>query len=76
MSFRYEVKVHGKWYPNKVYFATEAEADRAGHSKFFSWTMCEGYQVVEDTAPVNYQCDADGRVIYIGPATMEIVLQS
>ena len=74
MSFRYEVKVHGKWHSNKVYFFTEREADRAGNSKFLSWTMCEEYRVVEDTAPVNYQYDGEGRVIYIGPVTMDIVM--
>ena len=60
MSYRYEVKVSGKWYPNNVRFATEAEASKAGHSKAFSWMLCEDYRVVEDAAPANYALTDDG----------------
>ena len=55
MSYRYEVKVSGRWYPNSVRFATEAEASQAGHSKAFNWTLCEDYRVVPDDKPANYE---------------------
>lgn len=53
-SYRYEVQVGGKWYPNNVCFATEAEASKAGYSKLCSWTLCEDYRVVPDDKPANY----------------------
>jgi len=62
MSFRYEVSVSGKWYPNEVCFETHQEADRAGNNKFFNWTMCDGYRVVEDTRPANYRWIDDGAI--------------
>ena len=60
MSYRYEVKVSGKWYPNNVRFATEAEAQRAADIKLFSWSMAESVRVVEDAAPANYVMTDDG----------------
>jgi len=67
-SYRYEVLVQGKWYDNQVFFATHAEADRAGNSKFFNWTMCEEYRVVESDQPVNYRYDGEGQLIHIATA--------
>jgi hypothetical protein len=66
MGYRYEVQVAGKWYDNKVIFATEKEASQAGYNKQFNWTQCENYCVVQSDEPVNYRYDFDtGAVIHI-----------
>ena len=45
-SWAYGVKVSGKWYDNKVFFATKEEAQNAADRKFYSWTLCEDRRVV------------------------------
>jgi hypothetical protein len=64
-SYRFEVLVQGKWYDNKVFFATHAEADRAGNNKFFNWTQCDEYRVVESDQPVNYRWSPEEGMIHI-----------
>jgi len=55
-NYRYEIKVYNEkpFYSNAVVFATNEEADRAGASKLWNWTMAEDYRVVETDDPVNY----------------------
>jgi hypothetical protein len=66
MSFRYEVQVAGKWYDNKVFFATQREAQTAGDNKLYNWSQCQDVRVVEADEPTNYRFDFDsGAVIHI-----------
>jgi len=58
MSFKPEVKVEGKFYPNGQTFATREEAEKSAHNRFFNWYACTDSRAVEvDTAenPVNYK---------------------
>jgi hypothetical protein len=64
-SYRYEVQVAGRWYPNSVYFATREEADAAAASKLWNWTQAEDTRVVESDEPANYRWDADRGAIHI-----------
>ena len=65
MSYRFEVFVQGKWYDNQVFFETEAEAQNAGYNKFFNWTQCDDYRVVESDQPVNYRWNNDRGIVHI-----------
>lgn len=65
MAFKYEIKVgtDEKYYGNNVTFATKAEANGAGASKYMNWTMAEAYRVVESDEVPNYRWDeTDGLV--------------
>ena len=57
MSWTYELQIigepDGKWNRVNVFFATEAEARRAGQQKHWAWTMCQDYRVVESDQEVN-----------------------
>jgi len=65
MSYRYEIKVGGKFYPNNVRFATEGEASQAGYSKLYNWTLAEDYRVVPDEQPANYAL-THGQFVFLG----------
>jgi hypothetical protein len=65
MGYRYEIQVQGKWYDNQVVLATEAEAQGAGDTKLFSWSLAESVRVVETDKPVNYKFMIDRGLIHI-----------
>ena len=65
MGYQYEVLVQGKWHSNEMVFATEAEANKAGQNKFYNWTLCDEYRVVETYKSANYQWTAHRGIIHI-----------
>jgi hypothetical protein len=54
MSWKPEVKVGGKWYPNGLVFATEQEAKDNAFDKSMAWTQAEDSRAVESDLPPNY----------------------
>jgi hypothetical protein len=70
MGYRYEVQVSGKWYDNKVIFATTREAQAAADNKLFNWTQAQDVRVIATDDAVNYRFDFDcGAVIHIPTET-------
>lgn len=67
MSFKYEVKLYNdpKFYTNGVAFATEEEANRAGHAKMMAWMMVDEYRVVPSDEKPNYSISPDGTIEHI-----------
>lgn len=54
MSWKPEVKVEGRWYPNALVFATEQEAKDNAFDKTLAWTQCQDSRAVESDAEPNY----------------------
>lgn len=52
MSYKYEVCTKGSWGGNAVRFATEKEADAAGHELLSRWWVPDSHRVVESEDPV------------------------
>lgn len=62
-GFKYEVQVSGcgdKWHQNGVTFATADEAEQAGLMKWMTWSLCDGYRVVETEEIPNYRWTGAG----------------
>jgi hypothetical protein len=53
MSYKPEVFVEGKWYPNGLVFQTETEAKWAAQQTFSNWTLCQDCRAVSSTDKVN-----------------------
>jgi len=66
MNYRYTIKVYNdpKFYENAVVFATHAEAEQAGISKFTAWTLAEDYKIEETEDAANYTLE-DGRLVHL-----------
>lgn len=63
MSFRPEIlNTDGKWYPNGLRFATEAEAAASANHTFSNWTGAIGHRAAPSDDPVNYAW-VDGRLV-------------
>jgi hypothetical protein len=59
-SWRPEMLVDGKWYPNGQRFATESEARRSAHARFMAWTQPTDFRAFPSDDPVNYRRGDNG----------------
>jgi hypothetical protein len=61
LSWRPEVCVAGKWYPNAVRLRTKAEAKAYAHALFLRRTSCEDWRAIGCNDAPSY-CYADGKL--------------
>lgn len=55
MSYKPEVFVDGKWYPNALVFETRQEAALYAHDLYRRWSSAMDGRAVESTEPVTYR---------------------
>jgi hypothetical protein len=60
MSYKPEVKVDGKWYPNGLAFATHDEARRWAGGLFARWTLTTDWRAVASKEPVTHKLTKQG----------------